>query len=176
MVRREVSVWRDGDTWLVAARSPFESGVYFEDGWLQQIEGAAPDPAVLGAAVRAGLEHSTSRGRLPFSVRTAWKEMGLPAQALGYGTRHALERAGVLLVEVTLKQEQLRVTPMRNEGAGRGYAGDHAAPATVVERCGLDSESDAGLFVSPADASVIDSSIGTVVAQAMATSADLTGS
>lgn len=121
-----------------------------------------------GATVRAGLDHSTSQGRLPFTVREPWKETGLPAQELGYFTLGALEHAGVLLVQVSLKGQRLRVTPMRHEGAGRGYAGSPSASATIVDRSGLDSETEGGRWVAPRDAPVIDGSIGAVVLQAVA--------
>lgn len=136
-------MWLDADTWLIAARSPFESGLYFEDGWVARVRPARADPPQLGAAVRAGLAHSTSQGRLPFSVREPWRTQGLPAFELGYRTLSALERAGVLLVNIRLRGSRLAMTPMRNEGAGRGYAGDQAAPEQVLDPCGLDFADDA---------------------------------
>ncbi len=159
-MRREVDVWRDGDLWLLASRSPTGEPA---DGWRHQLTGRCPEAAVLGAAVRAGLAQADRAAPGPGA-----SAQPPPTRSPQAPAPSATPELTAPLVRVALSGQRLRVAPMRYAGPGLGY-GAVAAAASTLARSGLDGDVEGGLQVPPQATAVIDGTLGTMVLQAMAT-------
>ncbi|MFX4287919.1 hypothetical protein ACQBJO_15380 [Janibacter sp. G349] len=131
-MRQEVRLFRTQTGLVVASVSFVPQRGFFMDGWTTVLPEDAWSAAEVGEAVLAGLEHG---GTITFEDLPPLGGTGAtPASlALGYETENALLAAGAAHVVVWIKKGTWWVTPMVNEGAGRGWAGHADAPAVSHE-------------------------------------------
>lgn len=141
-MRKAVNVYRSADEIAVESTSMVAGRGRMADGWTEVVPADAA-PERLGEAVLAGLEVSgvIEPEALP-PIGGAGATPG--ARALGYETEAAMQAAGVASASVGHKGGY-KVTPMVNEGAGRGFSGSPEAPP--VEHEGDWSASEIGSAV-----------------------------
>lgn len=127
-MRQAVNVYRSQGDLVVESTSMLSGRGRVADGWTQTLPVGTSD-AELGAAVLEGIDRSgvIEAGALP----TGGPGTTPGSAALGYDTEDAMLADGVPSATVGVKDERWKVTPMINEGPGRGYAGRaEAAPTT----------------------------------------------
>lgn len=143
-MRKAVNVYRSEEATVVESTSMLSGGGRVADGWTEVVPADEVSAERLGEAVLAGLEQSGSitREQLPPLGATGATPGSV---ALGFETENAMLGAGVSSVGVAVKDSRWKVTPMRNEGPGRGFAGHPDAPP--VTHAGDWSPADLGAEV-----------------------------
>lgn len=131
-MRQEAQIYRTRASLVVASVSFVPRRGYFMDGWTTVLPEDAWSARQVGDAVLAGLGHSgtITLDDLPPLGGTGATPASL---ALGFETENALLRAGAALAVVWIKKGTWWVSPMVNEGAGRGWAGHADAPEVSHE-------------------------------------------
>lgn len=131
-MKQSVNVLRSSSQIVVTSVSRIEGSGFAEDGWTTLLATDAADADAVGAAVVEGLGRCRviSSAELPPLGGTG---RSVASDALGYPSANALLADGVPLVAVTVKNGRTRVSPMVNEGAGRGWSGQPDLPEVVHE-------------------------------------------
>ncbi|CAM4127116.1 hypothetical protein [Janibacter anophelis] len=152
-MRKAVNLYRSTEGIAVESTSMLAGGGRVADGWTQVVGSDEATAERVGEAVLAGIERSGAIGveALPPLGGT---EATPGSRALGFETENAMLAAGVASVAVGLKGSRWKVTPMRNEGAGRGFASH--PDASPVSHDGEWSAADLGA----AALSALDSAAG----------------
>lgn len=131
-MRQEVQIYRTQTGLVVASVSFVPQRGFFMDGWTTVLPEDAWSARQVGDVVLEGLARggTITLDDLPRLGGTGVTPASL---ALGLETENALLAAGADHVVVWIKKGMWWVTPMVNEGAGRGWAGHEDAPAITHE-------------------------------------------
>lgn len=131
-MNQEVQVFRSPSGLVVASMSLVPRRGYFMDGWTRGLPRDDSSPQAVGDAVLDGLAHN---GTITVDELPALGGTGatVASLALGYETEDAMLADGASHVHLFIKRGTWHVTPMVNEGPGKGWSGHEDAPAVVRE-------------------------------------------